>query len=70
MTLQIQKGEVKNMSPKELLYIDDALGHEQQIKACCTESASAVSDPDLKNFISEISARHSQAFSRFYTLLG
>ena len=58
------------MSPKELLYIDDALGHEQQIKACCADSASAVSDPELKSFISELSARHSKAFSRFYSLLG
>lgn len=58
------------MSPKELLYIDDTLGHEQQIKACCTDSANQVSDPELKSFISEIASRHMQAFNRFYTLLG
>ena len=25
------------MSPKELLYIEDALGHEQQMKKSCTD---------------------------------
>jgi hypothetical protein len=57
------------MSPKELLYIDDTLGHERQIKACCTDSADKISDPELKGFIGEIAARHTQAFNRFYTLL-
>ena len=57
------------MSPKELLYIEDALGHEQQIKCLCTDSASSVSDPELKNLISTIAQKHSQCFSRFYSLL-
>lgn len=57
------------MSPKELLYIEDALGHEQQIKALCTESANQVQDPELKNLISSITQRHTQSFNRFYGLL-
>ncbi len=57
------------MSPKELLYIEDTLGHEQQIKACCTTSAETVSDPELKNLITTVSQRHNQCFSRFYSLL-
>lgn len=57
------------MSPKELLYIEDALGHEQQIKALCTQSASQVQDPELKNLISGICQRHTECFNRFYGLL-
>lgn len=57
------------MSPKELLYIDDALGHEQQIKTCCQDSANQLQDPELKSFVSQLSARHTQCFNRFYGLL-
>ena len=57
------------MSPKELLYIEDALGHEMQIKSLCTESASSVTDPELKNLISSVAQKHSESFSRFYALL-
>lgn len=32
------------MSPKELLYIDDALGHEQFLIAQCQEAEAALSD--------------------------
>ena len=42
------------MSPKELLYIDDALGHEAQLKAACTDFAAKLENPELKNFISSI----------------
>lgn len=58
------------MSPKELLYIEDALGHEQQIKCLCTDSANKVQDPELKNLITTIAQRHTQCFNRFYGLLG
>ena len=57
------------MSPKELLYIDDALGHEQQIKACCNEAVNQLEDNDLKTFVSDLCQRHTQAFNRFYNLL-
>ena len=58
------------MSPKELLYIEDSLGHTQQIKCLCAESANTVSDPELKNLISSIAQKQNANFSRFYGLLG
>ena len=58
------------MSPKELLYVEDALGHEQQIKTLCTDSASSVTDPELKNLISSVAQKHTDCFNRFYALLG
>ncbi len=57
------------MSPKELLYIEDSLGHCQQIKCLCTESASSVTDSELKNLISSIAQKQGQSFNRFYGLL-
>ena len=57
------------MSPKELLYTEDALGHCQQIKTLCNESSNQISDTELKGFISSIAQRQAQCFSRFYGLL-
>ena len=36
------------MSPKELLYIEDALGHTQFLMAQCREAASRLTDPVLQ----------------------
>lgn len=58
------------MSPKELLYIEDALGHEKQIKETCQSSVSLIEDTELKNFVSELGARHQSCFDSFYKLLG
>lgn len=57
------------MSPKELLYIEDSLGHLQQIQCLCRESASTVTDPELKNLISSVAQKQGASFSRFYGLL-
>ena len=57
------------MSPKELLYIEDALGHEQQMKKSCTNFANQLQDTELKNFVQELCNKHQQCFNRFYGLL-
>jgi len=57
------------MSPKELLYIEDALGHTKQIKTVCTDFSNQLSDTDLCNFVQQIAQRHQQVFDRFYGLL-
>jgi hypothetical protein len=44
------------MSEKELLYLEDALTHEQFLQKQCTECASKLSDPELKNFVSTLAA--------------
>lgn len=58
------------MSPKELLYVEDALGHEQQMKKSCCDFASQLKDGDLKNFVNSLVSRHQQTFDGFYSLLG
>jgi hypothetical protein len=58
------------MSPKELLYIEDALGHEKQIKCTCRDSASELDDVELANFVSDIAEKHTQCFNKFLGLVG
>ena len=58
------------MSPKELLYIEDALGHEKQVKDTCQSSANLLQDAELKNFVSQLGEKHQTCFDNFYKLLG
>ena len=58
------------MSPKELLYIEDALGHEKQIKATCQDSANQLEDKALADFVSSVAQRHTACFNKFYGLVG
>ncbi len=57
------------MSPKELLYIEDALGHTKQIKNVCTDFSSQLGDTELSNFVQELARKQQQTFDRFYNLL-
>ena len=50
------------MSPKELNYIEDALGHEQFLKTQCQEAIQNLQDPTLKNQVQQI-------FDNFYNLV-
>lgn len=64
-----RKGK-NTMSPKELLYVEDALGHEQQMKKACADFASQLQDPELKSFVQQLCNRHQKTFEGFYNLLG
>ena len=57
------------MSPKELLYIEDALGHEKQIKSICKTGEEQLFDPELRNLFCEVAQRQGECFSQFYQLL-
>ena len=58
------------MSPKELLYIEDALGHTQDNKKCCTDFSNQVQDAALQSLLQDISAKQNEMFGKFYSLLG
>ena len=58
------------MSPKELLYIEDALGHEKQIKATCQDSAAKLEDKELASFASSLAQKHTECFNKFLGLVG
>ena len=57
------------MSPKELNYIEDALGHEKFIKTQCQEAIQNLQDPELKNCVQQIQQKHTQIFDNFYNLV-
>lgn len=57
------------MSPKELLYIDDALGHEKFLIAQCRQAAQALTDPVLRDCVHKMQAAHQDLFNQFYQLV-
>ena len=58
------------MTSKELMYVEDALGHEQYFQQKCCETASQLQDGELKNFVSQLAENHKLMFGKFYSLLG
>lgn len=57
------------MTSKELLYVEDALGHEQYFQTQCKETASRIQDTELKACIQQMEQKHQQIFESFYGLL-
>ena len=57
------------MTDKELLYVEDALGHEQYLQTKFRETAQSLSDPELKRCAEDMTARHAQIFRQFVSLL-
>ena len=65
----ILSSEVNVMSPKELLYIDDALGHEKFLINQCQQAANALTDPQLRSFTQQLAQHHQQLFNKLYQLI-
>lgn len=57
------------MTTKELLYIEDVLGHEQYLQTQCKETSAQIQDTDLKACVNQIAQKHQQIFQNFYGLL-
>ena len=57
------------MSPKELLYIEDALGHEQFLKQQCQEASQNLQDATLKSYAQHLMNKHQDIFNQFYDLI-
>ena len=57
------------MSPKELMYIEDALSHEQFLAAQCQQAAESLQNPELKNYASQLAKQHQQLFNKLYQLV-
>lgn len=57
------------MSPKELLYIQDALGHMAENKKCCADFASQIQDAELRGVLQTLANKEGEAFTKFYSLL-
>lgn len=57
------------MSPKELLYIEDALGHEQFCITQCKDAAKNLQDGELKDCVEQLCAKHQNIFGQLYQLI-
>ena len=61
--------EVIEMSPKELMYIEDALSHEQFLAAQCQQAAQSLQNPQLRQYVTELANKHNQLFKQLYQLV-
>lgn len=57
------------MTTKELLYVEDALGHECYFQCKCQETANQLQDPELKAYVQQLANKHGELFKSFLQLL-
>ena len=57
------------MSPKELLYIEDALGHSQFLMTQCRTAANQLSDPTLRSQAQQLANTNQKLFNQFLNLM-
>ena len=57
------------MSPKELMYIEDALNHETFLMTQCQQAAQALQNPELRSYANQLASQHQQLFQKLYQLV-
>ena len=57
------------MTPKELLYIEDALGHAKFLNSQCLDAANRVEDKALQSELRKLADKNQQTFSMLYSLI-
>ena len=57
------------MTAKELMYVEDVLGHACYFQTQCRETASKLRDSELRSCVEDLEKKHSQIFQSFYGLL-
>ena len=57
------------MTPKEILYVEDALGHAQFLAQQSRNAASMLQDPVLKQQAQQLVDKNTQIFRQFYSLI-
>lgn len=57
------------MTSKELLYVEDALGHEEFMKKCSKNSSSQLQDQALADYLKQLEQKHTELFNKFLNLL-
>jgi len=56
------------MTSKELLYVEDALGHEKFMKTCSCATSKQLSDVTLSNYVKQLESTHSGLMNKFLNL--
>lgn len=57
------------MTPKELLYIEDALGHTKFLMTQCSLAANQLTDPQLKRQAQQLINENQKLFTNFLNLV-
>ena len=57
------------MTPKEVLYVEDALGHAQFLKQQCQTAVNSLSDAVLRQQAQQWLDKNTQTFRQFYSLV-
>lgn len=57
------------MTNKELLYVEDALGHEQYFQTKCNEISTQITDNELRESTMKMQRQHQQIYTSFINLL-
>ena len=57
------------MTSKELLYLEDALGHESFFRTKCSEAMQSLQDESLRNCVRQMEQKHQQIYSSLYGML-
>lgn len=57
------------MTTKELLYVEDALGHEKYFQTKFQETMNQIQDTELRDCVQQMAQKHQKIFQSFYGLL-
>ena len=57
------------MTPKEILYVADALGHAQFLTQQTQQAASQLTDPTLRQQVQQLNGKNQTIFQQFYSLV-
>lgn len=57
------------MSPKELMYVEDALGHVQFMLGQCKTAAQQLQDENLKAQVQQLADKNRQTYQQLYSLV-
>ena len=57
------------MSPKELMYVEDALGHIQFMLNQCKEASKNLQDENLRTQVQQMADKNRKTFQQFYALV-
>ena len=57
------------MSSKELLYVEDALGHAEFLTRQFQDAVNTLTDPQLKAQAQQLVDKNRQIFGQFYSLV-
>ena len=57
------------MTNKELLYVEDALGHISFLKESFKDASNKLMDVPLSNYMKELKQEQDDIFNNFYNLL-